>query len=160
MAIRFVALETSIVRNLQAGGADANGHPPERHISTGGAPCRHCLTKVPEGESYLIVSHRPFPVPQPYAEQGPVFLHAGPCERHIDNGEIPQMLTSAQYLMRGYNGLNRIVYGSGLIVAPADIRSRAAAMFDDPQIAYIHVRSASYNCYQCRIERASEFGAV
>ena len=30
----------------------------------------------------------------------------------------------------------------------------AEEMFADPQIRYIHVRSATNNCYHCRIDRA------
>ena len=28
-------------------------------------------------------------------------------------------------------------------------------MFADPRLAYIHIRSAANNCYQCRLERDS-----
>ena len=60
MSIRFVALDTELVKRLQAGGADANGQKPERHISSGGmTPCRHCLADIKAGEPYLIVAHRP-----------------------------------------------------------------------------------------------------
>ena len=155
MSIRFVALETPLVRELQTGGADANGQPAERHICDGdGVPCRHCLESVRAGEPYLVLAHRPFPAPQPYAELGPIFLHAEPCARHAGAAEIPAMLRSSQYLVRGYDGNDRIVYGSGQIVATERIREAAAEMLRNDGIAYLHVRSASNNCYQCRIERA------
>jgi hypothetical protein len=155
MSIRFVALETGAVRALQAGGPDANGQAPEREVSPGnGVPCRHCLRQVAEGEPFLILAHRPFPAPQPYAEQGPIFLHADACARHQSGSEVPPMLASPRYIVRGYGQNDRIVYGSGRIVETADIPSTAAAMFEDRRIAYIHVRSASNNCYQCRIDRA------
>lgn len=154
MSIRFVALETSVVEALRQGGADANGQPPERQMSDGaGVPCRHCLHPVGRGEPYLILAHRPFPNPQPYAELGPIFLHAKPCDGHRDNGEVPDMLRSPQYILRGYNAEDRIVYGSGQIVPTPEIPRAAAQMFNDPRIAYVHVRSASNNCYQCRIDR-------
>jgi hypothetical protein len=154
MSIRFVALETALVRALQAGGADANGHAPERQLSPGnGVPCRHCLGQVAEGEPFLILAHRPFPAPQPYAEQGPIFLHASACPRHEDSGEVQPMLASPRYIVRGYGANDRIVYGSGQIVPTTEIPFAAAAMFEDPRIAYVHVRSATNNCYQCRIER-------
>jgi hypothetical protein len=35
MSIRFVALETELVKGLQAGGLDANGQKPERHVCAG-----------------------------------------------------------------------------------------------------------------------------
>ena len=50
MPVSFVALDTSLVRSLQAGGSDANGQRPERHLSPGGSmPCRHCLAPVAAG---------------------------------------------------------------------------------------------------------------
>ena len=35
-----------------------------------------------------------------------------------------------------------------------DVRARAEALFKRSDIAYVHMRSARNNCYQCRIERA------
>src|SRR5215813_195843 len=102
MSVRFVALATALVRTLQAGGRDANGQTPEHQISPGkGVPCRHCLEPVSAGEPYLILAHRPFPAPQPYAEQGPIFLHARACARHVESGALPRMLASPSYLIRG-----------------------------------------------------------
>jgi hypothetical protein len=155
MSIRFVALETATVRALQQGRPDANGQPPERHVSDGnGVPCRHCLAHVGTGEPYLILAHRPFPVPQPYAEVGPIFLHAEACSRREDSADIPSMLRSPQYLIRGYGADDRIVYGSGRIVPTDQIPRLAREMLGDTRISYVHVRSASNNCYQCRIDRA------
>lgn len=154
MSMRFVALDTSLVQTLQNGGLDANGQPPERHTSPGaGIPCRHCLKPVAKGEPFLVLAHRPFPAPQPYAEQGPIFLHAEPCCRHEPSSEVPEMLQSPRYIIRGYGNDDRIVYGTGQIVATLEIPSVAADLLSDPRIAYVHVRSASNNCYQCRIER-------
>src|SRR5215510_6222606 len=120
MSIRFVALESELVKSLQAGGLDANGQRPERHISEGGMmPCRHCLADIEPGEPYLIVAHRPFDTVQPYAEQGPIFLHAETCARRPDSPNVPAMfLERKDYLIRGYSADDRIVYGTGKIVAP------------------------------------------
>jgi len=154
-AIKFVALPADLVRDLQNGGLDANGQMPERRVSDGnGVPCRLTLRPVPEGEPYLILAHRPFPAPQPYAEIGPIFLHAQSLERWPEGEAIPPALASPQYIVRGYGHDDRIVYGTGRIVATADIPAEAEAMLADPAIAYLHVRSASNNCYQCRIDRA------
>ena len=154
-AIRFVALPLDIARRLQDGGPDANGQVPERRISDGdGVPCQLTLRAVPAGEPYLILAHRPFPAPQPYAEIGPIFLHADSRERWPEGDAIPPALESRHYIVRGYGEDDRIVYGTGQIVETPAIPARAEAMLADPRIAYLHVRSASNNCYQCRIERA------
>jgi hypothetical protein len=56
--------------------------------------------------------------------------------------------------VRGYGADDRIVYGTGGVIETMRIPERAAELFSRPDIAYVQVRSASNNCYHCRIERA------
>ena len=155
MNIRFVALDTAVVRALQAGGPDAYGMTPEHRISDGdGVPCRHCLKQVAKGEEYLILAHRPFPQQQPYAETGPIFLHAAECPRAPQDEKVPaMMLDSPDFIVRGYGRDDRIVYDTGGVIPTPRIADRAGELLARPDIAYVHVRSARNNCYQCRIER-------
>ena len=151
--MRYVAIPTEIARYYQAGGADANGQAPERVVAEGtGNPCRHCLKMVPEGAGMLILAHRPFPAPQPYAELGPIFLCADPCEQGGSEAR-PEILASRDYILRGYGADDRIVYGTGGVVATDTIPARASELLTDARVAYVHVRSARNNCYQVRIER-------
>ncbi len=152
---KITALATSDVRVLQAGGPDAYGATPERAVSAGtGNPCRHCLQNIPEGEEMLILAHRPFLEPHPYAETGPIFLFAKPCDRY-DGDDMPEILqTSPDYLIKGYGADDRIVYGTGAITPTEQIGAKVRDIFARPDIAYIHVRSARNNCYQARIDRA------
>ena len=152
---RFLALPTAAVRAVQAGGADANGQPPERHVSDGdGNPCRHCLSEIAAGRAMLVLAWRPFPSPQPYAELGPIFLHAEPCVRWEGTGVPAMFLGWERLLIRGYGHDDRIVYGTGQVVPTAELTDAAERVLARPEVAYLHVRSASNNCYQCRIERA------
>ncbi|MGR3761001.1 DUF1203 domain-containing protein [Roseobacteraceae bacterium NS-SX3] len=157
--MKITALPTETVRALQAGGPDAYGQPPERAISSGGGnPCRHCLRYIPEGKEMLILAHRPFPALQPYAETGPIFLCAEPCERH-EGGGVPEVFTRApDYLVKGYGADHRIVYGTGQVVAKGAMMQAAEAILADPNVAYVHIRSARNNCYQARIERGDGLG--
>lgn len=154
MKVRFIALETVLVEALRGGASDANGQHPERQVSPGRAPCRHCLEDIAEGEPMLVAALRPFPRPQPYAEVGPIFLHADACPRGGGDDRIPPFLDSPEYIVRGYGRDDRIAYGTGRIVATPDIPRIAGELLDDARIAYVHVRSATNNCYHCRIERA------
>ena len=154
MTIHFTPIPTPLVRAYQAGGPDANGQPPEKGISDGdGNPCRHCLGMIPKGAGMLILAHRPFPAPQPYAEMGPIFLCADACEAPQDSAEIPVMLASPDYILRGYGANDRIVYGTGGVVSVDQITTQAQAKLADPNVAYVHVRSARNNCFQVRIDR-------
>jgi hypothetical protein len=155
MPILFTALPTNDVRALQHGGPDAYGFTPERKVSDGdGVPCRHCLRDVAAGEEYLVLAYRPFPALQPYAETGPIFLHASECERAKEGASLPEMLTSRDYIVRGYGADDRIVYGTGAVVPTGEVAARAEALFERDDVAYLHMRSARNNCYQVRIERA------
>ena len=155
MTIQFNALPTEHVRALQRGGHDAYGQTPERKISDGdGMPCRHCLRNIAAGDAYLILAYRPFPALQPYAETGPIFLHAEECDRAAGSEALPEILESPDYIVRGYGRDDRIVYGSGGVIATGDVAARAETLLERDDIAYVHVRSARNNCYQCRIERA------
>jgi hypothetical protein len=154
MTIQFKALPTEPVRALQRGGPDAYGHTPELKISDGdGMPCRHCLKNMAAGQGYLVLAYRPFPKLQPYAETGPIFLHAQECERAVAGDMLPEILESPDYIVRGYDRDDRIVYGSGGVIQTEAIPARAEILFGRGDIAYVHVRSARNNCYQCRIDR-------
>lgn len=155
-SIRFHSIPTDVVRDLQAGGVDANGQVPERHTSIGdGVPCRHCQTDVGKGEDFLILGYCPFPAPQPFAETGPIFLHADPCPAYKADAGVPDMFFDREsYLLKGYGTDDRIVYGTGRIVAPGEIAAAASEIFERSDVAYIHTRSALNNCYQCTLKRA------
>jgi hypothetical protein len=153
--LTFFAIDTEATRAIQRGGPDAYGQLPVRAISDGdGMPCRHCMKNIEAGENYLILAWRPFASHQPFAETGPIFLHARECEVMEPGQQVPEILhQSPRYLLRGYGSDDRIVYGSGQIVPQPDIEAYAHALFQNPAIAYVHVRSATNNCYQARIER-------
>jgi hypothetical protein len=152
--MQFSALPTDVVRAFQAGQVDAYDNAPEHAVSDGlGNPCRHCLKNVPKGAGMLILAHRPFKGLHPYAETGPVFLCADPCERG-GGDTLPAVLQSSPtYLVKGYSADDRIVYGTGAIVPSDQITSHTAQIFEDPKVTHAHVRSASNNCYLARIDR-------
>ena len=150
----YTALPTNIVRAYQSGAPDAFGHAPERTVSNGhGNPCRHCLREIEQGADMLILAHKPFDGCHAYTEVGPIFLCADACSPGSGQA-IPDILTtSSAYLVKGYSRDDRIVYGTGAIVAAVDIPARAQTLLDTPNVAYLHVRSARNNCYQLRIDR-------
>ncbi|SMC64140.1 DUF1203 domain-containing protein [Rhizobium sp. RU36D] len=155
-AITFIAMPSDIAAAYRNGAADAYGMPPEQQISPGGGmPCRHCLGMIDAGAPYLILAYRPFPALQPYAETGPIFLHAEPCEQHAGGAALPEILSSPDYIVRGYGADDRIVYGTGAVTATEDIAARAATLLEREDVAYVHVRSARNNCYQLRIDAIS-----
>lgn len=155
-------IPTEHAESYWSGGLDAHGLKPERRISDGaGIPCRHCLSPVAQGEPYLILAYRPFPEVQPYAEVGPIFLHAEPCSAYRQNEAIPETyLDGEPRILRGYDRDNRIIYGTGKIVPPRDMAHYAWDLLRDPEVAYVHVRSSANNCFAFRIERRDGRGGA
>ena len=79
----------------------------------------------------------------PYAETGPIFLCADDCAAHRPGPKVPKVLQSPEYLVRGYDAAERIVYGTGRVVPTAEIGGYAATLFEDTKIAFADVRSAT-----------------
>lgn len=155
MTLTFHPYDQNFVDAVRAGGPDAYGAPAEHHVSDGtGNPCRSCLRHVSAGAGMLILAARPFPAPQPYAETGPIFLCEDACTPWSGVGLPPVLTTSPDYLLKGYGPDDRIVYGSGKVVAARQIEDYAEGLLSDPRIAYVDVRSARNNCFQTRITRA------
>ena len=154
MPIQFHPYDPHFVASVRVGGPDAYGNPAERAMSDGdGVPCRSCLQDVPAGRDYLILAARPFDALQPYAETGPIFLCADDCTPWTGAGVPPILGTSPDYLLKGYSRNHRIIYGTGQVVPAGQLTDYAELLFDNPDLAYVDVRSARNNCFQTRITR-------
>ena len=102
----------------------------------------------------LVLAYRPFDALQPYAETGPIFLCADDCAGWSGPGVPPILTSSPDYLLKGYSEDQRIVYGTGKVVAKGEVEAYAAALLDRDGIAFVDVRSARNNCFQVRIVRS------
>ncbi|MBI3746164.1 MAG: DUF1203 domain-containing protein, partial [Chloroflexi bacterium] len=114
--------------------------------------CRHCLQLIADGEDKLVLSYRPFTSLQPYAEAGPVFLHARGCERYEADTLPAWFAFLAPALVRGYDARDWIRYETGRVVDGPELEARCRQILADDDVAYVHIRS-KFNCFQCRVER-------
>lgn len=154
--INFSGIPTAAADAIRNGAPDANHQSAETLISDGnGNPCRQCLDMIKKNEPLLVFAHRPFNTVNPYTELGPVFLHKNHCEPYRNDAiAIPPALEdSDHYILRGYYADQRIVYGTGQVTPQNQIISYAQKLFERSEIQFIHVRSATNNCWQARIDR-------
>ncbi|MBT8426278.1 MAG: DUF1203 domain-containing protein [Silicimonas sp.] len=153
MKIAFHPLPTETVERIRQTGLDAYGTPVERHHVTGSTrPCRHCLGQT--SDAYLVLAHRPFTTLNPYAETGPIFLCDEDCLAPRPTDRVPDVLRSPAYIVRAYTARERILYGTGQVTPTGEIAAYAQSLFDNRDVAFVDVRSAANNCFQCRITRA------
>lgn len=153
MELRIEGIPTAEVERLRAGGPDANGQAPLRRRAEGLAnPCRHCLGLIAEGDEKLVLAWRPFGAAQPYAETGPIFLHASACDRY-EGDRLPDWFPFLQpAVVRGYDADDWILYETGQVVPGEQLDGACRSILSDPGVAYVHVRS-KFNCFQCRVDR-------
>lgn len=155
MPLYYSGIPSFMATAYRHGALDANGQAPERTISDGGIPCRHCLQNVAEGDACLLLAYRPFPGAQPYAEVGPIFIHADECPSYSDHLRFPERERQGDgRILRGYGSNDRIVYGTGIVVSHDDIEAEATALLGREDVAYVHMRSATNNCFTLRIDKA------
>ena len=153
MNIRIHGIATDEHELFRQGATDANDQFPLKKRAEGGAnPCRHCLGLIAAGDEMLVLAYRPFTSLQPYAETGPIFLHAGSCVRY-DANTLPAWFDHLEpALVRGYDSTDWIRYDTARVIPGTRIAASCQDILQDDSVAYVHVRS-KYNCFQCRVDR-------
>jgi hypothetical protein len=115
-----------------------------------GYPCRRCLHDAAPGDELLLLGYDPFRVASPYAGRGPVYVHAGGCPAHADDGELPPAVAARTVLsVRGYDADGRLVDTD--VLAPGALRARAAAMLEG-DADFVHVHAAGAGCFLARMD--------
>jgi hypothetical protein len=145
---RISALPTAAVERLRRAPFDDFGNPLEAAVESG--PCRHCLRYAQPGERLVLLAYSPFERTNPYAETGPIFVHADGCARYEDAG-LPPDFAARPLALRGYDAAQTIARAE--VVVDGTAAERIAALLDDPQIAFVHVRSLTHGCYMFRADR-------
>ncbi|MFC8763602.1 DUF1203 domain-containing protein [Streptomyces sp. NPDC057193] len=129
-----------------------------------GDPLRCCLRPSAPGERIALVSYAPLrrwaaetgAEPGAYDEQGPVFIHAEPCDGPAPSETYPFTRPGALRTLRRYDPAGRIVGGRLLRLpeTPAEALDEAITeAFADPSVALVHVRAVEYGCFHFEIRR-------
>ena len=150
-SFRIVPIRTEIVeaarREAEAGAPD---HVFVTADSPRGYPCRHCLRWAKPGERMILFPYAAIAPGRPYSESGPIFVHAEPCKRYAATREFPAEFRTGRVL-RAYNSQHDIIAAEvANREGPEDVIER---FLQEPETAFVHVRSASHGCYTMEVER-------
>ncbi|MET9392263.1 DUF1203 domain-containing protein [Streptomyces sp. NPDC006624] len=138
---------------------DDAGRPTTGATDTeGGAPLRCCLRRSEPGERIALVSYAPLrrwaaetgATPGAYDEQGPVFIHADPCEG--PPGDAPLPFTGTHRILRRYSARGHIL-GGRLVGRRETVEHALTEAFDDPSVELVHVRAVEYGCFLYEVRR-------
>lgn len=152
-AFRVVALPTKVAELVRTTRRSPGyGHPAHEEVATGYGPCRHCLRDFQVGKDCRILfTYDPFHGIEPLPLPGPIFIHAGDCERFPDDGGFPNDLRSHRLTFAAYGDGRRLI--SEEYVANGEIEPTIEQLLERHDVRYVHVRDTEAGCYDFRIER-------
>lgn len=150
---QVVPLPPAELARIRATGVDDFGNPvvPQVNDDPSGAPLRCCLRYARAGERIALIAYRPFARPSPYAEVGPVFIHAEACAGYAETDRFPRDFLRRRLVLRAYDQQSRIA--SAEFVAGDDAEAAIEARLADPEIAFLHFRAETYGCFQFAAHR-------
>lgn len=91
------ALDPDGLDRVRGRGVDDFGNPLAVSVVTdvGGTPLRCCLREAEPGERVVLMAYRPARVGGPYAEVGPIFVHAQRCDGYQERGPSQRVSVTA-----------------------------------------------------------------
>lgn len=149
---RIVPLDHGLAAEARRSRVDAFGNALVERRDADRHQCRSCLRLTEPFEPYLALLHRPFERRQPFAESGPVYLHARACEPYAQSAEWPAEFPREQVVLRAYGPDDEIA--DARFVGRRPVEQVVAELLAEPHTAYLHARNSSYGCYMFRVERA------
>ena len=150
--LRIVPLPTEVAeearRAVQSGAED---HTVIMVDSATGYPCRHCLRWAQPGERVILFPYAAIPSGHPYAETGPIFVHAEKCERYRATNEYPAEFRSGRVL-RAYDSNYNLI--DAQVVNGSEPEPVIERLFQNADTAFVDVRSVTHGCFTFRVQRA------
>lgn len=94
LALAYLPIPDEVAATARRTLRDSFGH--ELRIERNQAPCRSCLRISKAPEDLILLSYQPLPDMNPYAEIGPIFVHARACAPY-DAAEFPADVRHRSY---------------------------------------------------------------
>jgi hypothetical protein len=148
--VTYLALDPRRLDAMRQRGADEFGHPWAPRTAQGWEPLRCCLRKAVAGEDIALISYSPWPLPwsSPWSEAGPVFVCFHDCPGYPDTDHYPPALLRQHALLNPFDPQGARAYRHIRFVEPdQDHESAVRTVLGQPDVAFLHVRSAVAQCF-------------
>ena len=149
----FKPISPAELQKIRTAGLDEAGNPlTPQAVTEGGDPLRCCLRETRPGDSVLLIAYTPPGTRGAYAERGPVFIHADPCQGYRTPHLYPPELSHRQQVVRAYDRSGQIA--DGVLVSDGDhALDVIGEMLSRPGIALVHLRNVGWGCYNFAVQR-------
>src|SRR6476660_6361436 len=128
---RVVPISGDHLVRIRARGVDDFDNPVVARPAEQGAPLRCCLRDAEAGEQVALIAYQPASVGGPYAEVGPIFVHAEACHGWTGDG-YPDGVRHRQQLLRAYDGRGNQV--DNVIAEPGGSEAAIVSLLSNPTV--------------------------
>jgi uncharacterized protein DUF1203 len=152
-AFRFEPIRAATLDAIRTAGVDEAGNQLTVQTDTeGGSPLRCCLRETVPGERVLLIAYTPPGGRGAYAERGPVFIHAEPCDGYRTVDRYPPALSHRQQVVRAYDRDGRIADG---VLADDGQQAMTAIreLLARPDVTLVQLRNVGFGCYNFAVRR-------
>ena len=119
--------------------------------SDSGFPCRISLTDAKRGQTLLLVNYEHQAADTPYRSHYAIYIREG--EQQYDRtNEVPEQSRRRLLSVRGFD--ERGILLDADVTQGTELEPLIDRLFENQQIAYLHVHNARPGCYAARIDRA------
>jgi hypothetical protein len=136
-------------------GMDDFANPWTPFAARGWEPLRCCLRRPEPGEEIALITYSPWTSPDPWMEAGPVFVHSGPCAGYAEPERYPEAFADSPRMLNPFDRTGARAYEHITFVGPDDDHDAAVRkLLSDPDVGFVHVRSAEAGCFTFEARRA------
>jgi hypothetical protein len=118
-------------------------------VTDRGFPCRVSLIDRPIGEQVILLNHVSHGAANPYRASHAIFVADAEPAEFVD--EVPPVFVPRILSMRGFDEDGMMT--DALLTQPGEADEGIRKLFENTEIAYIHVPNAARGCFSARVER-------
>lgn len=145
--LNVIPIDPSRLEAMRDAGKDEHGNPFAGYAAAGWEPLRCCLRIARAGEHIALISYSPFTQTSPWAEVGPVYVHADACEGYTSTALPPELRTGPR-ILRSYHADGSLDYDDIAYVPNGDdLEPTLRDLLARPAVAAVHVRASMTQCF-------------
>jgi hypothetical protein len=117
-----------------------------------GYPCRVTLDDAEPGETLILLNHVSHDVATPYRSAYAIYVREIAKETAMFKDALPPVFEHRPMAFRAFDagGMLR----NAALALPGEADAKIRALFDQPDIAYLHAHNAAHGCFSAKVERS------
>ena len=118
-----------------------------------GYPCRITLQDAEPGETLILLNHVSHDVATPYRSAYAIFVREGELTRATYEDALPPVFEHRPMAFRAFDAAGML--RNAALALPGEADAKIRALFDQPEIAYLHAHNAAHGCFSAKVERSA-----